>query len=135
MHFVNDGINGVIPLMYPVYNALYGISLQTDSVFTALQNVISIVVSPYLGNKADSSGNFAWLMTLGVLLLTFGTAGYAVSVLFLGGSPLVIVLILFSVLIGVGSSFYHPIGSSARGQKLGSSPLTIAIGVIAAIQW
>jgi len=81
MHFVNDGISGVIPLMYPVYNALYGISLQTVSVFTALQNVISIVVSPYVGNKADSSGNFAWLMTLGVLLLTFGTAGYAVSVL------------------------------------------------------
>ena len=129
MHFVNDGISGVIPLMYPVYNALYGISLQTVSVFTALQNVISIVVSPYLGNKADSSGNFAWLMTLGVLLLTFGTAGYAVSVLFLGGSPLVIVLILFSVVIGVGSSFYHPIGASALGQKLHSSDLSRAMGV------
>jgi len=115
--------------MYPVYNALYGISLQTVSVFTALQNVISIVVSPYVGNKADSSGNFAWLMTLGVLLLTFGTAGYAVSVLFLGGSPLVIVLILFSVVIGVGSSFYHPIGASALGQKLDSSDLSKAMGV------
>src|SRR3989442_4751946 len=68
-------------------------------------------------------------MTLGVLLLTFGTAGYAVSVLFLGGSPLVIVLILFSVVIGVGSSFYHPIGASALGQKLHSSELSKAMGV------
>src|SRR2546428_2932330 len=121
VHFLNDGMNGVIPLMYPVYNALYSISLQSISVFTALQNVMSIVVSPYVGNKADSSRNFGWMMMLGVLLLSFGAAGYAVSVLFLGGSPLVIVLVLLSIVIGVGSSFYHPIGAAVLGQKLESS--------------
>src|SRR2546428_9946400 len=116
MHFVNDGISGVIPLMYPVYNALYGISLQSVSVFTALQNVMSIVVSPYVGNKADSSKHFGWMMMLGVLLPSFGAAGYAVSVLFLGGSPLVIVLVLLSIVIAVGSSSYHPIGAALLGQ-------------------
>jgi MFS transporter, FSR family, fosmidomycin resistance protein len=128
-HFVNDGTNGFIPLMYPVYNDIYGISIQTVPVFAALQNVFSIVVSPYVGKRADSTGKFAWLMTFGVLLLAFGTAGYALSVLFLGGFPLIVVLIVFSIVIGVGSSFYHPIGPTLMSEKLDSSKLSRAMGV------
>ncbi len=128
-HFVNDGLNGVIPLMYPVYNGMYGISIQTISIITALQNVFSIVISPVVGRKSDASGNFAGIMILGLLMLAFGTAGYALSVLFLGGFGLELALILLSVSIGVGSSFYHPIGATVLSEKWGSPKLGRAMGI------
>lgn len=126
---MNDGLNGVIPLMYPVYNAMYGISIQTVSIITALQSVFSIVVSPLVGRKSDASGSFAGIMSLGLLMLAFGTAGCALSILFVGGFGLEIVLILLSIFIGVGSSFYHPIGAAVLSEKWDSSKLGRVMGI------
>ena len=128
-HFINDGLGGVLPLAYPVYLVSYGLSLQIVSIFTFLQNALSIVVSPVVGRRADVKGNFSGMLVLGLLIFAVGAAGYAVSGDVLGGGVLVAVLLAFTVMVGVGSSFYHPLGATVLRAKWGENELGRALGL------
>ena len=128
-HFINDGLTGVLPLAYPVYLATYGLSLQVVSIFTFLQNALSIVVSPVVGRISDVKGNFNGMLVLGLLIFAVGAAGYAVSGAFLGSDTLVVVLLVFTVMIGVGSSFYHPLGATVLRAKWREGEIGRALGL------
>ena len=128
-HFINDGLTGVLPLAYPVYVVSYGLSLQIVSIFTFFQNGLSIVVSPLVGRRADVKGNFSGMLVLGLLIFAVGAAGYAVSGDFVGGGTLVAVLLVFTVMVGVGSSFYHPLGATVLRAKWRESELGRALGL------
>ena len=127
-HFINDGLSAMLPLMYPFF-VLFGVSLFTVSVLVALQSVFSILVSPWVGTRSDASGNYAALLALGLALLALGTIGYAVSVQFVTGTGLTLVLLLFTVLVGVGSAFYHPLGATVLRAKWKVSSLGNAMGI------
>ena len=122
-------MTGVLPLAYPVYIVTYGLSLQAVSVFTSLQNALSIVVSPVIGRRSDMKGNFNEMLVLGLLIFSAGCAGYAVSGDFLGGSTLVVALLVFTVMVGVGSSFYHPLGATVLRAKWRASELGRVLGL------
>jgi len=127
-HFINDGLTGVLPLMYPVFVSS-GLSLQVISVLTFLQSAFSIVVSPIVGRISDARGNFASMIALGLVVFAIGTGGYAVSILFSQGTLLVAVLLLFTVLIGVGGSFYHPLGATVLRATWRTADLGGALGI------
>ncbi|HXY56488.1 MAG TPA: MFS transporter, partial [Nitrososphaerales archaeon] len=128
-HFINDGLTGVLPLMYPVFVASYGLSLQTISVLAFLQSAFSIFVSPLVGRISDARGNFGTMIALGLVLFAVGTGGYAVSALFSGGTVLLILLLVFTFMIGVGSSFYHPLGATVLRAKWRAQDLGGALGI------
>ncbi len=127
-HFINDGLLAMIPLMYPIF-ALYGVSLLTVSILVAVQNIFSIFVSPLVGAKSDQSGNYAGLITLGLVLLAVGTIGYAVSVRITTDSGLSFLLLPFTLLIGAGSAFYHPLGATILRAKWKVERLGNAMGM------
>jgi FSR family fosmidomycin resistance protein-like MFS transporter len=127
-HFINDGLTGVLPLMYPVFVA-YEVSVQVISILTFLQSALSIVVSPFVGRISDIRGNFADMIALGLAILAVGTAGYAVSILFSRGAGLVAALVLFTIMVGVGGSFYHPLGATVLRAKWPASDLGRALGI------
>ncbi len=118
----------MVPLMYPVF-AVYGVSLLTVSILVSVQNVFSILVSPLVGTKSDQSGNYAGLLTLGLALLAAGTIGYAVSVQFTTGYGLSLLLVPFTLLIGAGGSFYHPLGATVLRAKWRIESLGNAMGI------
>jgi MFS family permease len=115
--------------MYPVYEALYSLSVPTISVLTSLQYAFSIVVSPLVGNKSDSTGKFTFFLAFGLILFAVGTAGYAVAGLFLQGFSLALLLVPFTILVGVGGSFYHPLGATVLSEKWKTSDLGRAMGI------
>lgn len=127
-HFVNDGMGAMIPLMYPVF-VLFGVSLFTISVIVSLQNVFSILASPLVGVRSDEGGNYVELITLGLLLLTAGTIGCAVSVQFASGFWLSLVLVALTLPVGVGSAFYHPLGATVLRAKWKAETLGNAMGI------
>ena len=127
-HFINDGLSAMLPLMYPLF-ALYGVSLTTISILVALQNIFSIVASPLVGVRSDASGNYAGLLVLGLSMLAAGTIGYAISVQFTTGLNLTLILIAPTVLIGVGSAFYHPLGATILRAVWKTETLGYAMGI------
>ncbi|HUK80541.1 MAG TPA: MFS transporter [Nitrososphaerales archaeon] len=128
-HFVNDGLTGVLPLAYPVYLVTYGLSIQVVSVFTFLQNALSIVVSPVVGRVSDVKGNFNVMLVVGLVIFAVGTAGYALSGDFFSGGVLVVVLLIFTLMVGVGGSFYHPLGATVLRAKWKESEIGRALGL------
>ena len=127
-HFVNDGLQAMLPLMYPVF-VFYGVSLLTISIIVALQNVFSILVSPLVGVRSDEGGNYVALIAIGLGLLSVGTIGFAVSVQFASGVWLSLVLIPLTILIGIGSAFYHPLGATVLRAKWRVETLGNAMGI------
>ena len=127
-HFVNDGLQAMLPLMYPVF-VFYGVSLLTISIIVALQNVFSILASPLVGVRSDEGGNYVALIAIGLGLLSAGTIGYTVSVQFTSGVWLSLVLIPLTILIGIGSAFYHPLGATVLRAKWRVETLGNAMGI------
>jgi MFS family permease len=115
--------------MYPVFVAAYGLSLQTISILAFLQSAFSMVVSPLVGRLSDVRGNFAIMIATGLVIFALGTGGYAVSALLSQGTGLVVLLLLFTVMIGVGSSFYHPLGATVLRATWRAADLGGALGI------
>jgi MFS family permease len=128
-HFINDGLNGVLPLMYPFFTSAYQVSVFAVGVLVFLQNVVSIVASPLIGRRLDASGDFARMMAAGLAIFALGAGGYALGVLFSTGTSLVILLVPFTILIGVGSAFYHPIGATILRAKWNPEEMGRAMGI------
>jgi MFS family permease len=128
-HFINDGLGGVLPLMYPVLVTVYNLSVQTISILTSLQNAFSILVSPLIGRRSDATGEFPKMIAIGLGILAIGVAGYATSGLFFRGSGLTVILLPFTVLVGVGGSFYHPLGATVLRAKFRAGDLGRGMGI------
>jgi MFS family permease len=85
-HFINDGLDGILPLLYHAFVSDYQLSYLTISVLTSLQSAFSMVVSPLVGRRSDVIGDFARMITIGLAMFATGVVGYALSVLVSGGT-------------------------------------------------
>ncbi len=113
-HFINDGSLYVLIALYP---KLLPSDYLLIGIIGAVQNTFSVVFSPIVGRKADSSRKYARLLSLGLGLLGVGIAGYAISIIFFHGFSLFLFILPFAIIAGIGSSFYHPIGAAEIGEK------------------
>ena len=136
-HFVNDGNIYVFIILYPILFPLAYYSLGSSKlptlfligVLIALQNVCSVVSSPLVGRLADKTKGYRALLSLGLFLMGIGIAGSALSILFASGARLFLLLIPFSVIAGIGGSFYHPLGGSVLSETWPSRSIGRAMGI------
>lgn len=127
-HFVNDGNIYVFITLYP---RLFPLSseLFLIGVLASLQNLFSVLTSPFVGRFADARRNYGALLSMGLILLGISIGGYSLSVLFFSGFSLFLFLIPFSIIAGIGSSFYHPLGGSVLNQTWESTSLGRVMGL------
>lgn len=128
-HFVNDGSFYVFIMLYPILVRNYSLSVLEIGVLAGLQSIFSVGVSPLIGRKSDASKNYGLMMALGLMFLSVGIAGYALTVLFFNGYRLFFALIPFAAIAGVGSSFYHPLGSTVLSLHWGPKDRGKALGI------
>src|SRR5487761_164762 len=86
-HFVNDGNIYVFITLYP---RLFPLSseLFLIGVLASLQNLFSVLTSPFVGRFADARRNYGALLSMGLILLGISIGGYSLSVLFFSGFSL-----------------------------------------------
>jgi FSR family fosmidomycin resistance protein-like MFS transporter len=108
-HFLNDG-NSVLFTILIIYYRSLGLSLSYLGAAAALYNLISGLVSERVGYWADRTARRGYMMGGGILLLGIAGIVFALSFLYVGYAG---ALLLPAVaLLGLGLSFYHPIGGS-----------------------
>lgn len=135
-HLANDGNTYVFITLYPIlfplsYYTLGGSvvsSLFLIGILVALQNTSSVIASPFVGSFADRTGKHRALLSLGLFLLGVGIIGYALSVL-VSGVQQFLLLVLFSIVAGIGGTFFHPLGAFVLSEVWSNQSIGRALGI------
>ena len=123
-HMLNDLLQAVIPSVYPILKESYKLSFTQIGLITFAYQMAASILQPFVGFYTDKkpqpySQIYGMLFTLsGIILLSYTTNFY--------------VIILSVILVGIGSSIFHPEASRisflASGGKRGLAQSVFQLG-------
>ena len=128
-HFVNDGSSFHVPLVVDLLLERKGVTPLEVSVLLFLFPFSSTVASVLVGKLADKTGKPAKLMAIGIGCLGLGLVGFYLVMLNSGGLELFAFALLCDIVMGIGSSFYHPLGGSVLQAAFGGGQAGRALGL------
>jgi FSR family fosmidomycin resistance protein-like MFS transporter len=123
-HLLNDLIQSILPSIYPMLKATYGLSFTQVGLITLTFQVTASLLQPWVGYYTDRHPN-PLVLPVGSLCILAGVLMLAT----VGSFPLIL---LAAGLIGVGSSTFHPeasrIARLASGGRFGLAQSSFQVG-------
>jgi len=89
----------------------------------------SSLASVFVGRRADRTGAPGRLMAVGIGLLGLGLLGFYGAITYAAGVELFAYGLVCDLVMGVGSSFYHPLGGSVIQASFGGGASGRALGI------
>ncbi len=118
VHLLNDTMQSVVPAMYPLLYKLYGFSYTQLGVLTFANHLVASLAQPFIGAYTDRHPK-PFLLPLGLLFTMLG-------MLLLGLAGAYFWFVVAVMLVGVGSSIFHPEGSRIVALSCGSGKKAMA---------
>ena len=109
-HLLNDLMQSLLPAIYPLLKASYGLSFAAVGLLTFAFQVTASLLQPLVGLYTDRRP-LPWSLPAG-MVFTFA------GLVLLAHAPNYLLLLLAAALIGTGSSIFHP--ESSRIARLAS---------------
>lgn len=129
-HLINDLIQAVLPSIYPMLKANYGLSFAQVGMITLTFQITASLLQPWVGFYTDRKP-MPNLLPLGTLCTLVGI----VMLAYVGSFPMIL---LAAALVGIGSSTFHPetsrIARLASGGRFGLAQSTFQVGVMPALR-
>jgi FSR family fosmidomycin resistance protein-like MFS transporter len=123
-HLINDLIQSVLPSIYPMLKANYGLTFTQVGLITLTFQITASLLQPWVGYYTDRHPN--------PLVLPVGSICTLIGVLMLSTVGSFPMILLASALIGIGSSTFHPeasrIARLASGGRFGLAQSTFQVG-------
>lgn len=123
-HLINDLIQAVLPSIYPILKANYGLTFTQVGLITLTFQLTASLLQPWVGYHTDRHPK-PWLLPAGMVCTLLGILMLAV----VGTFPAILVA---SALIGIGSSTFHPetsrVARLASGGRYGLAQSTFQVG-------
>ena len=123
-HLINDLIQAVLPSIYPMLKANYGLSFAQVGLITLTFQLTASLLQPWIGYHTDRHPK-PWLLPAGMVCTLIGILMLA----FVGSFP---AILLAAGLVGVGSSTFHPetsrVARLASGGRYGLAQSTFQVG-------
>lgn len=123
-HLINDLIQAVLPSIYPMLKANYGLSFTQVGLITLTFQLTASLLQPWIGFYTDRHPK--------PFLLPAGMVCTLVGVLMLSMVGSFELILLASALIGIGSSTFHPetsrVARLASGGRFGLAQSTFQVG-------
>jgi FSR family fosmidomycin resistance protein-like MFS transporter len=123
-HLINDLIQSVLPSIYPMLKANYGLTFTQVGLITLTFQLTASLLQPWVGYYTDRHPK-PWLLPAGTVCTLIGI----VMMSMVGTFPLIL---LAAGLIGIGSSTFHPEASRvarlASGGRFGLAQSTFQVG-------
>lgn len=123
-HMINDLIQAVLPSIYPMLKANYGLSFAQVGLITLTFQLTASLLQPWIGYHTDRHPK-PWLLPAGMVCTLIGILMLA----FVGSFPLIL---LAAGMVGVGSSTFHPetsrVARLASGGRYGLAQSTFQVG-------
>ncbi|MBE8594637.1 MFS transporter [Pseudomonas sp. MAFF 301449] len=123
-HLINDLIQAVLPSIYPMLKANYGLTFAQVGLITLTFQLTASLLQPWIGYHTDRHPK-PWLLPAGMVCTLIGILMLA----FVGSFP---AILLAAGLVGVGSSTFHPetsrVARLASGGRYGLAQSTFQVG-------
>ena len=123
-HMINDLIQAVLPSIYPMLKANYGLSFTQVGMITLTFQLTASLLQPWIGYHTDRHPK-PWLLPAGMVCTLAGILMLAC----VGTFP---AILLAAALVGVGSSTFHPetsrVARLASGGRYGLAQSTFQVG-------
>lgn len=123
-HLINDLIQAVLPAIYPILKANYGLTFTQVGLITLTFQLTASLLQPWVGYHTDRHPK-PWLLPAGMVCTLIGIVVLAL----VGSFPAILVA---SALVGIGSSTFHPEASRvarlASGGRYGLAQSTFQVG-------
>ena len=123
-HLINDLIQAVLPSIYPMLKANYGLSFTQVGLITLTFQLTASLLQPWIGYHTDRHPK-PWLLPAGMVSTLIGILMLA----FVGTFP---AILFAAALVGVGSSTFHPetsrVARLASGGRYGLAQSTFQVG-------
>ena len=123
-HLLNDLLQSLIPAIYPVLKASFGLSFGQVGIITLVFYVTASLFQPLIGLYADRRTRPYVLPSA----MIFSTAG----ILLLAFAPNYVAVLAAALLIGLGSSVFHPeasrVARTASGGRHGLAQSLFQVG-------
>lgn len=123
-HLLNDMLQAVIPSVYPILKDSYSLTFTQIGLITFAYQMAASILQPFVGFYTDKKPHpysqiYGMLFTLsGIILLSYAANFY--------------IIILSVILVGIGSSIFHPEASRisflASGGKRGLAQSVFQLG-------
>ena len=123
-HLINDLIQSVLPSIYPMLKANYGLTFTQVGLITLTFQLTASLLQPWVGYYTDRHPK-PWLLPAGTVCTLVGILMMSA----VGSFPLIL---LAAGLIGIGSSTFHPEASRvarlASGGRFGPAHSSFPVG-------
>jgi MFS transporter, FSR family, fosmidomycin resistance protein len=123
-HLINDLIQSIIPSLYPLLKQNYGLSFTEIGMITFAFQLTASIFQPFVGNYTDKYPK-PFSQVYGMVFSALGI----ISISYANNLPW---LIFSAMLIGLGSSIFHPesarISNLASGGKRGLAQSIFQVG-------
>jgi FSR family fosmidomycin resistance protein-like MFS transporter len=123
-HLINDTLQALLPAIYPILKDSYGLSFTQIGLMTLTYQLTASILQPVVGTYTDRSPK-PYSLAVG---MTFTLAGLA----FLSRAQSYEAILLASILVGMGSSIFHPeasrVAHMAAGDRHGFAQSLFQVG-------
>lgn len=123
-HLINDLIQFLLPVLYPILKAQYGLSYFQLGLLTLAQQITACIMQPILGLYGDLRPKpYSLAVSMGIV---------GVGIVLLGTATSFEGLLVASSVLGLGSALFHPEASRvcrmASGGRLGFAQSSFQVG-------
>ncbi len=126
-HFANDGNFLLFPTLIAYYKVVPDVSIAFLGVMAIIYNLLSGLLGPSIGKLADRIDRDGALIFLGILLEAISAIFFGLAFVF--QAYVNYIILLASVILGIGQAFYHPIGASILAFTYGKKDSSSAMGI------
>ena len=126
-HFANDGNFLLFPTLIAYYKVIPHVSITFLGVMAIIYNLLSGLLGPSIGKLADRIDRDGFLIFLGIFLEAASAIIFGIAFVFQAYANYII--LVASVILGIGQAFYHPIGASILAFTYGKKNSSSAMGI------
>lgn len=123
-HLLNDLIQAVLPAIYPILKVEFNLSFSEIGLIALVYQITASLLQPCVGLYTDRHP-LPYLLPVGMMITLFGIAVMAFATYFY-------VLLLAAILVGIGSSTFHPeasrVARMASGGRFGTAQSAFQVG-------
>ena len=123
-HLLNDLIQAVLPAIYPILKVEFNLTFSQIGLIALVYQITASLLQPCVGLYTDRHP-LPYLLPVGMMITLFGIAVMAFATHFS-------VLLFAAILVGIGSSTFHPeasrVARMASGGRFGTAQSAFQVG-------